>query len=90
MHTKTILTPNELYRIYLFINDAILNVRIGGKIEDDILSAIEICQDECLSALVFIFYLAHTVKSLPLHRQVQDYQKPPRSALDWIIDRDRA
>ena len=55
---KNILTPSELHLVYLLKNDVILNVKIGDKVGADILTAIGICQGDCLSALLFILYLA--------------------------------
>ena len=85
---KDILTSSELHMMHLLVNDVILNVRIGSKRGEDILTAIGICQGDCLSALLFILYLAYAIKPLPTHIQPQDYQQTMWSALDWIIDRD--
>ena len=63
---KNILTPSELYMMYLLIND--VNVKIGDKVRADILTAIGICQGDCLSALLFILYLAHAIKPIPKDR----------------------
>ena len=51
---KDILTPSELHMMHLLVNDVILNVSIGSNIGEDILTAIRICQGDCLSALLFI------------------------------------
>ena len=62
---KNILTPSELHLVYLLKNDVILNVKIGDKVGADILTAIGICQGDCLSALLFILYLAYAIKPIP-------------------------
>ena len=61
------------------IHEACYDVPIG--------TAIGICQGDCLSALLFILYLAYAIKPLPTNIQSQDYQQPLWSALDWLIDR---
>ena len=62
---KNILTPSELHMMYLLINDVILNVKVGDKLGVDILTRIGICQGDCLSALLFILYLAYAIKPIP-------------------------
>ena len=84
---KNILTPSELYMMYLLIND--VNVKIGDKVRADILTAIGICQGDCLSALLFILYLAHAIKPIPKDRKPDGYHQTLWSALDWILDRDK-
>ena len=86
---KNILTPSELRMMYLLINDVILNVKIGDKVGADILTAIGICQGDCLSALLFMLYLAHAIKPIPKDRNPDDYHQTLWSALDWIVDRDK-
>ena len=86
---KNILTPRELPMMYLLINDVILNVKIGDKVGTDILTAIGICQGDCLSALIFIIYLANVIKPIPKDRYPEDYRQTLWPALDWIVDRDK-
>ena len=61
---ENILSKGELHMMYLLINDVILNVRIGNETGRDILTSIGICQGDCLSALLFILYLANASKPL--------------------------
>ena len=86
---KNILTPSELHMMYLLITDVILNVKIGDKVGADILTAIGIYQDDCLSALLFILYLSHAIKPIPKDRYPDDYHHTLCSGLDWIVDRDK-
>ena len=86
---NNILTPSELHMMYLLINDAILNMKIGDKVGADIVTAIGICQGDCLSALLFILYLEYAIKPIPKDRHPEDYHHTLWSALDWIIDRDK-
>ena len=85
---ETILTPCELFMMHILINDVVLNVRIGDKFGPDIHTSIGICQGDCLSALLFILFLAHAVKPIPNAIKEEDYTKHLWSTLDWIIDRD--
>ena len=84
----SILTKCELHMIHVPINDVILNVKIGNKTGPDIHTNIGICQGDCLSAPLFILYLAFAVKPLPPVISALDHHKPLWSALDWIMDRD--
>ena len=64
-------------------------MKIGDKVGADILTAIGICQGDCLSALLFMLYLAHAIKPIPKDRNPDDYHQTLWSALDWIVDRDK-
>lgn len=89
-YLKEILTPCELHMMYILIHDVKLNVRLGKTTGDEMPTNIGITQGDCLSALLFIFYLAKTIKEkLPKHTIEEDNQYKIRwSALDWIIDKD--
>ena len=65
---QEILTDGEMFILNLLINDVVLNVRLGNKIGKDIKTEVGICQGDCLSALLLIFYLAHAIKELPTHQ----------------------
>ena len=85
---KELLTESELFMMHVLINDVILNVRIGSKIGRDILTAIGICQGDCLSALLFILYLAYAIKPIPQQTAREDHREVMWSALDWLIRKD--
>ena len=85
---KEILTESELHMMHILINDVILNVRIGNKVGKDILTKIGICQGDCLSALLFILYLAKAVKPLPISTSREDHREVMWSELDWLIKKD--
>ena len=76
---KNIAFPEENNQL---INDIILNVKIGDKVGADILTAIGICQGNCLSALLFILYLAHAIKPVLKERYPNDYHRTLWSTLD--------
>ena len=82
---QNILTPGELHMMYLLITDVTLNVKIGSKIGKYILTAIGICQGDCLSASLFIIYLAYALKPLPPYTERPDHRLTMWSALDWVI-----
>ena len=84
---QTILTKFEFHIIQLFIN-VTLNVKIGNKICPNIQTNVEICQSDCLSALLFLLYLSHAVKPLSSQIEQTDYGKSFWSALDWMINID--
>ena len=86
---KNILTPSEYHMMFLLVNDVILKVKLGCNTGADIKTAIRICQGDCLSALLFILYLAYAIKQIPDERLPQDHQKHLWSALDWVINRDK-
>ena len=74
---KNILTPSQLHMVYLLINDVILNVKIGDKVGANIITAIGICQGDCLFALLFIRYLAYAIKPILKDRYPEDYHWTP-------------
>ena len=82
------LTNSELHIMKMLIMDVILNVKVGDTIGIDILTGVGITQGDCLSALLFIIYLALALKKLPTVTLREDYDKPIWSALDWMIPRD--
>ena len=49
-----------------------------------------LCQGDCLSALLFIFYLAHIITDIPLGTIKEDHHEGEIcwSELYWLIDRD--
>ena len=84
----SILTKCELHMMRVLINKVILNVKTGNRTGPEIHLNIGICQGDCLSALLYILYLAFTVKPVTPVISAIDYHKPLWSAHDSIIDRD--
>ena len=64
-------------------------MKIGDKVGADILTAIGICQSDCLSVLLFILYLAYAIKPIVKDRYPEDYYQTLWWALDWIVDKDK-
>ena len=83
---KNFLTPSQLHMVYLLINDVILNVKIGDKVGANIITAIGICQGDCLYALLFILYLAYAIKPILKDRYPEDYH---RTLWSTFVDRDK-
>ena len=83
------LEPHEMRMIHLLIADVNLMVRIGKEIGEGIKTNIGVIQGDCLSALLFIFYLAHIIKPISLETTREDHSNEIIwSELDWIIERD--
>ena len=70
---KQYLTPDELHMMSLLVKDVNLPVKMGREKGEKIKREIGIAQDDCLSAVLFIFYLA---KSMDTENIVTD---PSRS-----------
>ena len=64
---ESILADCELHMMHILTNDITLNVRLGDKTGRNINTSVGICQGDCLSALLFIIYLASAIKPLPPH-----------------------
>ena len=85
-----ILDENEMRMMYLLINGVKLNVRIGKQLGEWIKTNIGVCQGDCLSALLFIFFLAHILKPFPKGTNKEDHVLETFwSDLDWVINRDK-
>jgi len=87
---QEILSEDELHLMHILINDVEIFIRVGQEMsEESIKTTIGICQGDCLSAVLFIYYLA---KSLSKPKDVihndHNYSKPeeeyvlPRSLQD--------
>ena len=73
-HTKLMnMMHDELHMMHVLISE-IRNVKIVNKTGPDI--HIEICQDDVLSALMFIVSLTFLVKPLPPVISAIDFYKP--------------
>ena len=58
---KEILEPDELHIMSILIKDVSLKVKIGTEIGESIKTDIGIAQGDCLSPVLFIFYLARSM-----------------------------
>ena len=55
---EKILLPEELHLLHLLTNNVKLKVRVGSEFSEEFKTIIGIMQGDCLSAVLFIFYLA--------------------------------
>ena len=60
---KEILQPDELHMMSLLIKDVNLRVKVGKEKGENIKTEIGIAQGDCLSAVLFIFYLARSMNT---------------------------
>ena len=89
-YLKEILSECEMNMINILIKDIILNVQIGQKIGNDIVTEQGITQGDCLSAIFFVFYLGKAIKPIPLYAIREDYRdKIFWSELDWLVEKDK-
>ena len=58
---KEVLLPEELYLLHILINDVFIKVRVGEDLSEEIKTLIGIMQGDCLSAILFIFYLTQAL-----------------------------
>ena len=86
---KSVLSDCELHMMHTLINDVNLNVRLGNNVGKNITTSVGICQGDCLPALLFILYLASSIKPLPPQIQQVDCNRSLWSALDWLVDKDK-
>ena len=64
---ETLLLPDELHLFDILTNDCKLQVRVGTTLSDAFTTQLGIMQGDCLSAILFIIYLAYALN----HRQDQ-------------------
>ena len=76
--------------IYILIHGIKLNVKIGQNKGETINTNVGITQGDCLSALLFIFYLGNVLK--PIEEQTireDNSNQVIWTALDWVIPKDK-
>ena len=69
-----VLNENELHLMYLLIVDVELKIRVGDEESENFITNIGSCQGDCLSALLFIFYLAKALTGMTKHRCAEDHK----------------
>ena len=55
---QEVLEPDEMHMMSVLINDVVLTVKVGKELGEQIKTEVGIVQGDCLSAVLFIFYLA--------------------------------
>ena len=53
--------PDEMHMMAVRISDVVLTVKVGKELGDEIKTVVGIAQGDCLSAVLFIFYLAKSL-----------------------------
>ena len=75
--------------MYLLVSNVKLKVRVGRSLGEQILTNIGVAQGDCLSALLFIFYLVKFIDVIPGLPTRKDFGNNVLwSELDWLIDKD--
>ena len=70
---EAFLQPHEMRMLHLLITDVKLMVRIGKTLGVAIDTNIGVAQGDCLSALLFIFYLAHVIGPISPETNREDH-----------------
>ena len=78
---EEILLPDEIHLLHI-TNDVKLKVRVGADYEPEFTTSVGIMQGDCLSAVLFILYLAKALSSRPPLETEHCYSRPPQLARD--------
>ena len=57
--------PDEIHLLHILTNDVKLKVRVGADYGPECTTSVGIMQGDCLSAVLFILYLAKALSSRP-------------------------
>ena len=55
---QEVLEPDEMHMMAILISDVVLTVKVGKELGEQFKTEVGIAQGDCLSAVLFIFYLA--------------------------------
>ena len=89
-YLNDILSPGEMRLSYLLISGVKLKVRVGKEFGVPILTNIGVVQGDGLSAILFIYYLAKSVKPFPRITIREDHEGEVLwSPLDWLIRKNK-
>ena len=83
-HLEEILHDDELYIIHRLTNNPQLAVKIGNKTGKLFTTTLGIMQGDCLSAILFIFYLAMCLRQ-PIHTKTKGFLINPCYADDLTL-----
>ena len=79
---EEILLPDEIHLLHILTNDVKLKVRVGAYYGPEFTTSVGIMQGDCLSAVLFILYLAKALSSRPPIETEHCYSRPPQLARD--------
>ena len=77
-----------MYMMNILINNVIIKVQCGKEEGTEIHTNVGTCQGDCLSAVLFIVYLAASIRPIPEFIEREDYKARMWSFLDWLVHRD--
>ena len=83
-HLQEILHNDELYILHILTNNPQIAVKIGNTTGETFTSTIGIMQGDCLSAILFIFYLAMCLRQ-PIHTKTKGFFINPTYADDLTL-----
>ena len=83
-HLEEILHEDELYILHILTNNPQLQVKIGNTTGELFTTTLGIMQGDCLSAILFIFYLAMCLR-LPFHTKTKGFLINPTYADDLTL-----
>ena len=65
LELQDVLQPDEIHLLTLLTNRPKLQITLNGDTGEEFPTFVGICQGDCLSAILFIFYLANALKAEP-------------------------
>ena len=65
LELQEVLQPDEIHLLTLITNRPKLQITLNGDTGEEFPTFVGICQGDCLSAILFIFYLANALKAEP-------------------------
>ena len=68
------LEQDELHLLSIITNRPKLSVKLDGELGEQFPTYVGICQGDCLSAVLFIFYLSCALKESPDEQVLRDLQ----------------
>ena len=87
---KHLLEPDEYHMLSILILDVRLKVRVGDQEGEEIITEVGITQGDCLSAILFILYLAITLNGeeptvIPTEHHDHTYNVPQKNYINTVI-----
>ena len=87
---KYLLEPDEYHMLSILILDVRLKVRVGDQEGEEIITEVGIAQGDCLSAILFILYLAITLNGeestvIPTEHHDHTYYVPQKNYINTVI-----
>jgi len=83
---RELLNDDELHLLHILIHDVTLQVRVGQDLGEEFMTEKGIAQGDCLSAVLFIFYLAKSLNPIEEHNDHTYSRKPNNSCLKDLED----